>query len=84
MAPERTCFGCGRKGSKDEFIRLALFQGGRVEIDRRGKAGGRGLYLCPEDDCFSRARRRKLPPTVIRRGAAGPLARLLDQGPERD
>lgn|GEM_PF-3333374 len=81
MAPERTCFGCGRKGTKDGFIRLAVLPGGRVEIDRRQTAGGRGLYLCPETACFGRARRRKPPPAVTRRGAARALAELLDKGP---
>jgi len=38
-------------------VRLVV-RNGRVEIDRRRRAGGRGAYLCPGPACARRAVRR--------------------------
>ncbi|MDO6413630.1 DUF448 domain-containing protein [Sphingomonas sp. BIUV-7] len=43
--PERTCIISGRKGSRDELIRLALGPDGSVAPDVRAKAPGRGAWI---------------------------------------
>ena len=73
--------GCGRRAGKDELVRLALDALARHDraedasatplavIDRDGRLGGRGAYLCrdrdgerPSEACLARA---------IRRGSVG-------------
>jgi len=43
--PERTCILTRRKGTKDEFIRLALSPEGEVAPDARARAPGRGAWI---------------------------------------
>jgi predicted RNA-binding protein YlxR (DUF448 family) len=43
--PERTCILTRRKGSKDQFIRLALGPDGQIAPDVRGRAPGRGAWI---------------------------------------
>ena len=44
-APERTCVLTRRKGTKEEFIRLALGPDGTVGPDVRARAPGRGAWI---------------------------------------
>lgn len=71
-AAQRTCYGCGRKGDKTSFVRLAVSKDGGVETDFAQKAPGRGVYLCPNVDCFTKAAQRKLP-QPLRKRIAGPF-----------
>jgi len=69
--------GCGRRAGKDELVRLAVSElrehdahaehnaAKLAVIDRDGRMGGRGAYLCrgadgelPDADCLARAVRR--------------------------
>lgn len=43
---------------KNELIRIAGYEG-RVSIDPTGRAKGRGVYLCPREDCFAKAAKRR-------------------------
>jgi len=45
---------CRRVRAKRELIRVVRDAGGRLSVDLRGKAPGRGAYLCPEDGCLER------------------------------
>ena len=56
--PMRRCAGCGESKPKYELIRIAGYEGA-VSIDRTGKAKGRGVYLCPNAECFEKAHKRK-------------------------
>ncbi|MGH2787998.1 MAG: YlxR family protein [Actinomycetota bacterium] len=53
--PVRTCAGCRSKRPQTELIRAARTRAGRVAVDVRGSAPGRGAYLCPEPTCIDRA-----------------------------
>ena len=35
------------------MVRLVLVPGGGVEVDLRGKKPGRGVYLCPTQECWT-------------------------------
>jgi predicted RNA-binding protein YlxR (DUF448 family) len=66
--------GCGRRADRDELVRLAVSElrehdahpGAKLAvIDRDGRMGGRGAYLCrdaegelPDAECLARAVRR--------------------------
>ena len=54
----RRCVGCMESKPKGELIRVAGYEG-QVSIDVTGKAKGRGVYLCPNTECFQKAQKRK-------------------------
>jgi len=56
--PMRRCVGCMESKPKSELIRVAGYEG-QVSIDVTGKAKGRGVYLCPNTECFQKAQKRK-------------------------
>jgi len=53
--PMRQCVGCREMKSKRELIRVVRSPEGDVNIDFKGKAPGRGAYLCPDDACLKKA-----------------------------
>ena len=57
---------CRRTRAKRELIRVVRAPDGRLAVDLRGKAAGRGAYLCPEAACLERGI------------AAGSLGRALE------
>ncbi|MDD2484154.1 MAG: YlxR family protein [Eubacteriales bacterium] len=57
--PMRRCVGCMESKPKKELIRVTAGESGEIAIDPTGKANGRGVYLCPNLDCFATAKKRK-------------------------
>jgi len=58
---------CRTERSKRELVRVVRSAGsGELAVDARGKASGRGAYLCPDPACLERGL------------AEGSLARSLD------
>ena len=53
--PMRMCVGCREMHEKRELIRRVKSAEGMVSIDMRGKAPGRGAYICKKSDCLERA-----------------------------
>ena len=53
--PMRMCVGCRVMHEKLELIRIVKSAEGMVSIDMRGKAPGRGAYICKKNDCLERA-----------------------------
>jgi uncharacterized protein len=45
---------CRQVKAKRELIRVVRDATGRLSVDLRGKAPGRGAYLCPDDACLTR------------------------------
>ena len=45
--PVRRCVGCNAQRPKRELVRVVRSPEGEISIDLRGKAPGRGAYLCP-------------------------------------
>jgi predicted RNA-binding protein YlxR (DUF448 family) len=41
--------------AKAELIRLVRDEGGVVQVDRDGRAAGRGAYVCATADCVEKA-----------------------------
>ena len=56
--PMRRCIGCMESRSKEELVRIACYEG-RVSLDPTGKAKGRGVYLCPSEECVAKAIKKK-------------------------
>ena len=57
--PQRQCMGCRERKEKRELIRVVRSPEGGVSLDFRGKAPGRGAYICPDMACLKKAIRSK-------------------------
>ena len=57
--PVRRCVGCNTQRPKRELVRVVRSPEGEINIDLRGKAPGRGAYLCPSAACLAKARKAK-------------------------
>jgi predicted RNA-binding protein YlxR (DUF448 family) len=70
----RQCVGCGKRGLKNEFIRIAKTPDGKIVIDGIPSSGGRGAYICNDAECLKKAvkngrlsknLRSEIPETII-------------------
>ncbi len=57
--PMRQCLGCREHKPKKELIRVVRSPEGTISLDFRGKASGRGAYVCPQADCLKKAIRAR-------------------------
>ncbi len=54
-SPMRQCLGCREQKAKKDLIRVVRSPEGAISLDFRGKASGRGAYVCPQPDCLKKA-----------------------------
>ena len=57
--PMRMCVGCREMKPKRELTRVVKPQDGDAHIDLKGKAPGRGAYVCADVECFRKARQSR-------------------------
>ena len=57
--PMRQCLGCREMKPKKELIRVVRAPEGTISLDFRGKAPGRGAYLCRSGECLKKALKSK-------------------------
>ena len=55
--PMRQCLGCREMFPKRELIRVVRSPEGEITLDFKGKAPGRGAYLCGRPECLKKARK---------------------------
>ena len=53
--PMRQCLGCREMKPKRELIRVVRSPEGEISLDFKGKASGRGAYVCPDALCLKKA-----------------------------
>ena len=53
--PMRQYVGCREMKAKKELVRVVRSPEGEISLDFRGKAPGRGAYVCPQAECLRRA-----------------------------
>ena len=53
--PMRQCLGCREMKPKRELIRVVRSPEGEISLDFKGKASGRGAYVCPKPECLKKA-----------------------------
>ena len=57
--PMRQCLGCREMKPKKELIRIVRSPEGEIRLDFKGRANGRGAYVCPDAGCLKKAVRAK-------------------------
>ena len=57
--PMRMCVGCGEMKPKAELTRVVRTAEGEIFIDLKGKANGRGAYICHDINCLNKAIKAK-------------------------
>lgn len=57
--PMRQCLGCREMKPKKELIRVVRSPDGDISLDFKGKASGRGAYICPDSACLKKAVKAK-------------------------
>ena len=57
--PMRQCLGCREMKPKKELIRVVRSPEGEIRLDFKGRANGRGAYVCPDPGCLKKAVRAK-------------------------
>ena len=57
--PLRQCLGCREQKPKNQLIRVVRSPEGEVSLDFRGKAPGRGAYVCRDAACLKKALKSK-------------------------
>jgi len=57
--PMRQCLGCREMKPKKELIRVVRSPEGEIALDFKGKAQGRGAYICTDPECLKRAIKAK-------------------------
>lgn len=57
--PMRMCVGCGEMKPKIELTRIVKTPENEIMIDKKGKANGRGAYICKNAECLSKAVKAK-------------------------
>ena len=57
--PQRQCLGCREMKPKPELVRVVRSPEGAVSLDLRGKAPGRGAYVCRSAACLKKALRSR-------------------------
>ena len=53
--PMRQCTGCREMKPKRELIRVVRAPDGGISLDFKGKAPGRGAYVCRDMQCLKKA-----------------------------
>ena len=57
--PMRQCLGCREAKPKKELIRVVRSPKGQISLDFKGKASGRGAYICHDPQCLKKAIKSK-------------------------
>ena len=57
--PMRQCVGCREMRPKRELVRVVKSPEGEISLDFKGKAPGRGAYVCPNAECLKKAQKTK-------------------------
>ncbi len=55
--PLRKCTVCGEHRAKKELLRVVRTPEGGIILDLKGKANGRGAYICRSEKCLMKTRK---------------------------
>ena len=75
--PMRRCVGCMKSRPQNEMIRIGI-RDGKLTADPDRGLPGRGIYLCPEEECLKRAVKRKSFSRALKQGFDGKNIEALE------
>ena len=78
--PMRQCVGCREMKPKKELVRVVKSPAGEIGLDFRGKAPGRGAYVCPNPECLKRAMKSKALETQLPESVYAALLARMEEG----
>ena len=55
--PMRSCIGCGETKEKKTLVRIVKTPDDEIFLDRKGRANGRGAYICDDPSCLMAAKK---------------------------
>ena len=55
----RRCVSCRENRQRDELLRVVKTADGKFQVDFKGKAQGRGAYICKNSKCAAAAKKRR-------------------------
>lgn len=58
--PLRMCIACREMKPKREMLRIVKNAENKIFIDRKGKAEGRGAYICDNEKCVNNCLKKKI------------------------
>lgn len=58
--PLRMCIACREMKEKKSLLRIVKNNAGAISLDFKGKASGRGAYICDQIDCVNKCIKKKL------------------------
>lgn len=58
--PLRMCIACREMKDKKSLLRIVKSSSGAISLDFKGKASGRGAYICDSPDCIKKCLKKKL------------------------
>jgi predicted RNA-binding protein YlxR (DUF448 family) len=58
--PMRMCIACREMKEKKGLLRIVRNNAGVISLDFKGKASGRGAYICDSVDCVDKCIKKKL------------------------
>ena len=72
--PLRSCVACGAKKPQGELLRVVSRGGDVPQWDEKGRAPGRGAYVCRLAACVERAFARRALERALKLNAPAPVA----------
>ncbi|MDY6029829.1 MAG: YlxR family protein [Acidaminococcaceae bacterium] len=57
--PQRKCLGCNEMKDKKSLVRIVRSPEGEISLDLTGRKNGRGAYVCPSEECITKAVKEK-------------------------
>lgn len=57
--PQRKCLGCNEMKDKKSLVRIVRSPEGEIGLDLTGRKNGRGAYVCPSEECITKAVKEK-------------------------
>lgn len=82
--PMRQCTGCREMKPKRELIRVVRSPENDISLDFKGKAQGRGAYVCPNPDCLKKARKSKAIERSLEISIPAEIYELMEKQMEAD
>lgn len=82
--PMRQCTGCREMKPKRELIRIVRSPENDISLDFKGKAQGRGAYVCPNPDCLKKARKSKALERSLEISIPAEIYELMEKQMEAD